>query len=201
MGNIEKFNYIAERYDNKVRIEIAKIISEEIRRHLPDGEKKHAIDYGCGTGLVGMNLLDTFDSVLFIDASSNMIKQVEQKIEQMQIKTAETLCCDFETGCLTDIHADCLIVAQTLLHIKNVDFILSRFYDVLNKGGRLFIIDFDKNEEIVSDEVHNGFVQAQLIEATKKAGFKKSWADTFYKGKKIFMDRDASLFILEAVKQ
>lgn len=200
MGNIDKFDCIADRYDTAERTEIAKIISDEIRCHVTDGKEKSAIDYGCGTGLVGMNLFDVFRSIFFIDASPNMIYQVGQKIERMRIKTAQTLCCDFETGCLPEIRSDYVIVAQTLLHIKNVDLILSRLYDVLNKGGRLLVIDFDKNDEVVSDEVHNGFVQEQLIETAKRAGFTEARAHTFYRGEKIFMGKDASLFILVAEK-
>jgi len=63
------------------------------------------------------------------------------------------------------------------------------------------IIDFDKNEDIISDEVHNGFEQEELIESTKRAGFAKASVCTFYRGKKLFMGKDSSLFILDAEKQ
>lgn len=56
MGNIEKFDCIASQYDTFDRIEVAKIIADTIRTYVIDGKGKSAIDYGCGTGLVGMQL-------------------------------------------------------------------------------------------------------------------------------------------------
>ena len=41
---------------------------------------KSAIDFGCGTDLVGMNLLNEFESMLFMDTSENMLDIVERKI-------------------------------------------------------------------------------------------------------------------------
>ena len=71
---------------------------------------------------------------------------------------------------------------------------------MLNKAGRLFVVDFDKNETVVSDRVHNGFDQSKLIEEVRAVGFTEAKARTFYRGKELFMGKDASLFILEAQK-
>ena len=201
MGNIAKFDSIASRYDGPERIAIATIIADTIRTHVVDGKAKSAIDYGCGTGLVGMQMLDDFHSVLFIDASSNMIEQVKQKLEQVSSETVKALCRDLVTEDPSDLHADTIIMAQTLLHIKEVELVLSRLYDVLNDGGHLLIVDFDKNDAIVSDEVHNGFEHAALIDVLKRIGFRHSEAKTFYHGSKMFMNQDASLFILDAKKE
>lgn len=200
MGNIEKFNYIANQYDTPERVAIAKIIADTIRAYVQNGKEKDAIDYGCGTGLIGIQLLNDFQSMLFIDASSNMIEQVKQKIDQLNINNATMLCCDFETQSSTDLRADYVIVVQTLLHIKEIEPVLSQLYHVLNKGGHLLIVDFDKNDSVVSDDVHNGFEQGFLINTMKKLGFTNVNAETFYHGNKLFMNRDASLFIMDAMK-
>ncbi|MCU6396829.1 class I SAM-dependent methyltransferase, partial [Enterobacter quasiroggenkampii] len=101
-------------------------------------------------------------SMLFLDTSQNMINQVNQKISEFNIKNVETLCFDFEKEGQWDLHADYIFMAQVLLHINDVELVLSRLYDVLNPGGHLLIVDFNKNEEIVSDMVHNGFDQVKL---------------------------------------
>jgi ubiquinone/menaquinone biosynthesis C-methylase UbiE len=64
MGNTDKFEMIANVYDTPERIQIAKISSDAIREYLVDTKSKNAIDFGCGTGLVGMNLLNNFSSIL-----------------------------------------------------------------------------------------------------------------------------------------
>ncbi len=75
-----------------------------------------------------------------------------------------------------------------------------RFYNLLQEGGSLLIIDYDKTEEVVSNDVHNGFEQQELVDAVKKAGFSNVSLYTFYKDKKLFMGKDATLFILSAKK-
>lgn len=200
MGNTDKFEMIANVYDTPERIKIAKVSSDVIREYLFDTKSKNAIDFGCGTGLVGMDLLDQFSSILFLDTSQKMINQIKQKVSDLNIKNADTVCFDFEKGNLSDLHADYIFMAQVLLHISDVELVLSRLYDVLNEGGHLLIIDFNKNEQIVSDIVHNGFDQAELADIMTDMGYKNVQSKTFYTGSKIFMGNDASMFILDSQK-
>ncbi|HYE11880.1 MAG TPA: class I SAM-dependent methyltransferase [Patescibacteria group bacterium] len=200
MGNTDKFEMIANIYDTSERVQIAKASSDAIRKYLVEAKSKDAIDFGCGTGLVGMDLLNEFKSILFLDTSQNMINQVKQKIFDANIHNASTLCFDFETANLSGIRADYIFMAQVLLHINDVELILSRLYDILNFEGHLIIVDFNKNNDIVSDMVHNGFDQDKLLDIMLKIGYKDIQSKTFYFGSKIFMGHDASLFILDSKK-
>ncbi len=200
MGNTDKFEMIANTYDTSGRIQIAKVSSDAIREYLIDAKSKNAIDFGCGTGLVGMNLLNDFKSILFLDTSQNMINQIKQKISSSNIQNVATLCFDFEKDSLSDLHTDYIFMAQVLLHINDVELVLSRLYEVLKESGHLLIVDFDKNEKIDSDMVHNGFDQIELTEIMTKIGYRDIQSKTFYTGSKIFMGHDASLFILDSQK-
>lgn len=200
MGNTDKFEMIANVYDTPERVEIAKISSEAIREYLVDSKNKNAIDFGCGTGLVGMNLMNDFKSILFLDTSQKMINQVNQKLSYYNIENADTLCFDFEKDSLMDLHTDYIFMAQVLLHIKEFKSVLLKLYDVLNPGGHLIIIDFNKNDEIDSDMVHSGFEQEMLTDVMLDIGFKNIQSKTFYYGDKIFMNHNASLFILDSEK-
>ncbi|KRE97741.1 methyltransferase type 12 [Paenibacillus sp. Soil766] len=200
MGNTDKFEMIANVYDTPERIHIAKVSSDAIREYVVDAKSKHAIDFGCGTGLVGMNLLNEFKSMLFLDTSPNMIHQLKQKISDLHIQNADTLCFDFEKEGLSDLHVDYIFMAQVLLHIPDVEFVLSRLFDVLNEGGHVVIVDFDKNENVVSDLVHNGFNQEKLTDMMTRIGFRNIQSKTFYQGSNIFMGQDASMFVLDSQK-
>ncbi len=200
MGNTDKFEMIANIYDTPERIQIAKVSSEAIRDYLVDAKSKNAIDFGCGTGLVGMNLLDEFNSMLFLDTSQNMVNQIKQKVTNFNIQNVDTLCFDMEKETITDLHADYIFMAQVLLHIQDVELVLSRLFDVLEEGGHLLIVDFNKNENIVSDIVHNGFNPEELADIMTKIGYRDIQFKTFYKGNKIFMGQDASMFILDSKK-
>ena len=200
MGNTDKFEMIANKYDTPERIQIAKVSSDAIRNYLVDATNKNAIDFGCGTGLVGMNLLNEFNSVLFLDTSQKMINQIDQKITEFNIQNVDTLCFDIEKESPVDLHADYIFMAQVLLHIHDVELVLSRLFDVLNVGGHLLIVDFNKNEKVVSDIVHNGFNPEELTDIMTKIGYRDTQSNTFYEGSKIFMGHDASMFILDSKK-
>ncbi|WP_245622881.1 class I SAM-dependent methyltransferase [Lysinibacillus contaminans] len=200
IGNTDKFEMIANIYDTPERIQIAKLSSDAIHNFLVDAKSKDAIDFGCGTGLVGMNLLNEFNSMLFLDTSQNMINQINQKITDFNIQNVDTLCFDIEKESLSDIHvqADYIFMSQVLLHIHDVELVLSRLFDVLNEGGHLLIVDFNKNEKIVSDIVHNGFNPEDLSDIMTKIGYSDIQFETFYTGSKIFMGHDSSMFILDS---
>lgn len=200
MGNTDKFEKIANVYDTPDRVEIAKVSSAAIGDYLVDSKAKSAIDFGCGTGLVGMNLLSEFNSMLFIDSSQNMINQIKQKITDSNIQNADVLCFDIEKEILSDVHADYIFMAQVLLHVPDVELVLSRLLNVLNDGGHLLIVDFIKNESISSDLVHNGFHPEELANVMTRIGYTDIQFKTFYSRSKIFMGHDASMFILDSKK-
>ena len=200
MGNTEIFERMAAGYDTPERIRIASLAADAIRRHAADAKDKAAVDFGCGTGLVGMNLLEDFRRLLFLDSSPNMIARIRQKITEFQIPNADTLCLDLEQETGAELKADYIFMAQVLLHIPEIEPVLTRLYEALPPGGHLLVVDFDKNDNIVSDMVHNGFDQGQLISLMKHIGFTEVKAETFYTGKQIFMNQDASMFILDAHK-
>ncbi|MFD2615301.1 class I SAM-dependent methyltransferase [Paenibacillus gansuensis] len=200
MGNTDKFELIANMYDTSERIQIAKVASEAIRSYLIDTKGKNAVDFGCGTGLVGLNLVNEFNAMIFLDTSESMMNQVKKKIADLDIQNADTLCFDFEKESQSGLDTDYIFMAQVLLHIHDVESVLSRLFKVLNEGGHLLIVDFDKNEEVASEIVHNGFIQAELKDLMMKIGYKDIQSRTFYTGSKIFMGRDASMFVLDARK-
>lgn len=200
VGNIDKFEMIAKSYDTPERIRMAKISSDAIREYIVDAKSKKAADFGCGTGLVGLNLLNEFHSMLFLDASPNMISQIKQKTFDLHIQHADTLCINVEKDRLPDLGMDYIFMAQVLLHINDVELVLSKLYDALNEGGHLLIVDFNKNENVVSNVVHNGFSQAELADRMRSIGYKDIQSKTFFTGRKLFMGHDASMFILSSSK-
>lgn len=200
MGNIELFDQMASRYDTEERVQVARRIAATIRQRVGDGKGKRALDYGCGTGLVGLELAGLFDSLLLVDAAEGMVRQAQYKIEAAGLQGISAQCWDLAAETAPPIRVDYVVLAQVLLHIPEVPAMLSHLYDLLNEDGHLLIVDFNKDECIVSDKVHNGFDQAALIHQVKAAGFTRAEAATFYHGERLFMGKDASLFLLDAIR-
>jgi len=92
------------------------------------------------------------------------------------------------------------VMSLVLLHIPDTKKILQELFNILNSGGKLIIIDFDKNDEINHPKVHNGFSHEELKRGLTEVGFKSNEIKTFYHGNRIFMKQDASMFISISIK-
>lgn len=193
------FDQIAKKYDSKQQIELAEIIIEEVRPKLQDSKTKTLIDYGSGTGLIGLKLTDLVDSVVLVDSSKQMLEIAEDKISRMQTTNANVVCSDF-TKETPNFKADIILVSLVLLHIPDTKEILQKLFNILNDGGELIIIDFDENDNVSHPKVHSGFSHEELKKMLSDTGFKSTTINTFYQGRRIFMNQDAAMFISHSIK-
>lgn len=193
------FDQIAKKYDTKERRELAKIIVNEIKSELKNCKDKSLLDYGSGTGLVGLQLSPLVDKLLLMDSAEQMLEIAREKITRANMKNAEVIYSDF-TKTTPNLKADIIVGSLVLLHIPDLKDILGHFFSVLNTNGKLIIVDFDKNEKINHPKVHNGFNQMDLKTLLTAVGFRKIENRTFYHGKNIFMNHDASLMISTSLK-
>ncbi|ASN05428.1 class I SAM-dependent methyltransferase [Virgibacillus necropolis] len=193
------FEQMAKKYDTEERIELAKVIVKEVRPELRDSKSKSLIDYGSGTGLIGLELSDLMDSVLLVDSSKQMLDVAKEKISRKGIKNTTVTYADF-TEETTKLKADIVLMSLVLLHIPDTKKILQELFNVLNNGGKLIIIDFDKNDKVNHPKVHNGFSHESLKKILSEVGFKSIKIKTFYRGNRIFVNQDASMFIASSIK-
>lgn len=197
--NEKIFNEIAKRYDNEERRQLAGIILNELKQHLGDTEGKVLLDYGAGTGLLGLALADSFQKVHLVDASSEMVKVLNEKVKLENIENAET----HEMNLLesdTVIKSDVIIMSLVLLHVKDHQKLIQKLYDTLADSGEAYIVDFDKNHEVTHPKVTNGFTHENLKGMMENAGFKNVKIKNFYEGREIFVKTDATVLIASADK-
>lgn len=193
------FEQMAQRYDTEDRMELAKVIVKEVRPELQNCHSKSLIDYGSGTGLVSLELTDLVDSILLVDSSRQMLDVANAKISHKGVTNTKVLYSDF-TQETPELKADIVLLSLVLLHIPDTIKILQELFDILNHGGKLLIIDFDKNDKINHPKVHNGFSHEDLKEKLSEVGFKSINFKTFHHGNRIFMNQDASMFISSSIK-
>lgn len=200
MGNTEQFEKMASRYDNSDRIHTAKVAADAIREVMGDTKGKTAMDFGCGTGLLGLNFMDEFDSVLFVDTSANMLEQVNHKIKANNLTKAVTLKLNLEEETPAQVKVDYIMMSQVLLHIKDYQSVLRKLYDILNPSGQLIIIDYNWNEAVQTDLIHPGFDQTVLKSDLAKIGFKHIDSKTIPSENALLMGQAASLFRMNGQK-
>ena len=203
---MENFDLMARDFDTDKRIIRAKVIANEIRGHILAGGKS-AIEFGCGTGLVGLQLADCFKTLLLIDSSVEMVCQVERKLEGLNNPAVSTLCCDLLEDVPENLRVDFIFSSLVLHHIPDTKAILRRFHAMLNDGGHLLIVDIGEDDgsfhaKYPDFDGHDGFSHFALTELALKAGFSLVNIETFYHDSKVFngMESPYSLFILDAAK-
>src|SRR5699024_2312895 len=89
------FEQMAKRYDTEDRIELAKVITKEVKLELQNSKSKSLLDYGSETGLISIQLSDLVDSMLLVDSSKQMLDIVETKITNKNIENSRVLQADF----------------------------------------------------------------------------------------------------------
>lgn len=204
---MENFDSLAKDFDTNKRIERSKIIANKIREHILHSKINTAIEYGCGTGLIGIELAPLFQSLLLVDSSQGMIDQVNKKITDLHLDNTSAICQDFMISRDHILKVDCIFMSLVLHHIEDTVKIITHIKDLLNEGGHLLIVDLNEDDGSFHSEHpdfngHNGFNQAELINLIQRVGFSKSEAETFYYGNKEYQNKfiQYSLFILNAKK-
>ncbi|EMJ89144.1 class I SAM-dependent methyltransferase [Leptospira meyeri] len=193
------FDQLANQYDTTERKELAKDIASAVQVECKESQSKTLFDYGCGTGLVGLTLTSLVERVVFIDSSEPMLGIVREKIKRLNVHNAEVIHSNFLQNSKTK-KADILLVSLVLLHIPDTKKILEFFYEILKPQGKLIIVDFDQNEKVSHPKVHSGFDQNALMVLLKKNGFQSVSSSIILKKKKVFMNEDASIFLMVAKK-
>ena len=181
------FDLLAKEYDTLRRVDRAASISDIIIKHIINGKNKSAMEYGCGTGLVGMRIASTVESLMFVDSSPEMIKQVSTKIKDQCIENASARSQDIVVSSANLPNFDYIFMSLVLHHIIDTELIFMRLHSLLNKGGHLLIVDLDEEDgkfhaEYADFDGHNGFSQIELIALSKGIGFYKAESETFYYG-------------------
>ncbi|WP_432355412.1 class I SAM-dependent methyltransferase [Sporosarcina sp. A2] len=185
--------------ETEKRMELAKVIVGEVRPVLRGSESKTLLDYGSGAGLISLELSDLVDSILLVDSSKQVLEVATDKIIEKGITNSKVLYSDF-TQDTPELKADIVLLSLVLLHIPDTKIILQKLFSILNDKGKLIIIDFDKNDKVNHPKIHNGFLHNELKNILSEVGFKSTKIKTFYYGKQIFANQDASMFISNSIK-
>ena len=94
------------------------------------------MDFGCGTGIVGLNLINNVKKVVFLDPSKGMIKQVQKAILKKNIHNYEIL--EGDINKYKGDKLDLILVANVFHHIEDINYIINKFFKYIKKRGKSF---------------------------------------------------------------
>jgi len=149
-----RFDKEANLWDEKPRrVELAKAVANYAQK---DCYNKKVLDFGCGTGLVSLEL--DAKEILGVDLSCEMVKIFNKKAQILGIN-AKAICEDVKN--IND-KFDTIVSNMVFHHIENVNEMLKLLTQKLNKSGKIIISDLYKEDGTFHDKgnddvAHFGF--------------------------------------------
>jgi len=195
------FNQLANKWDTDYRINRARIISNKIKSVSDLKGNESALEFGCGTGLIGLNLMSSFSSLDFFDTSDEMLKILNLKLANIQVNNISHLYNELDN--ISDSKYDFIFCSMAFHHIKDLNPVINKIHHLLRENGQLCLVELNSDDgSFHRDEIgfdgHNGFDPAILSNQFERMGFSKTYEETFFRDvrEKSNIKFEYSLFIL-----
>lgn len=137
------FNIDANKWDTKDKVERAHFLANKMKEELTKNRELDILDFGCGTGLLGLEFLDYSKSLLGIDNSSGMLEVFDEKTKNL--KGVSSLNINLEKEELNK-KFDLIISSMTFHHLDRPSAVLEMFSSMLKKEGKILIIDLETED-------------------------------------------------------
>jgi len=196
--------------DNPMRIALMRAVGETILREARPTNDMDVLDYGCGTGLVGLYLLPQVHSVTGADNSAGMLEVLRKKIEDGGLDNMRTMRLDLEHDPVPAGRYHLVVSSMALHHIAGTEGVLGAFHQMLHPQGFLCIADLDTEPgvfhtpDVAASVHHHGFDRAELKRRLAGIGFcdaRDVTAHTLRKPVESGGERDFPVFLIVARKQ
>jgi ubiquinone/menaquinone biosynthesis C-methylase UbiE len=170
------FNKEAATWDEvPARVKLAKDIGAAVTDEIVLTSNMDVLDFGCGTGLLTLQLQPIVHSLTGVDSSHGMIDVLKAKIDRQNLPNIKTQYLDTEKGDILEGTYHLIVSGMTLHHIKEIRPLLDQFYRILTPSGYLCIADLDLDDGKFHDNnnglFHFGFDRALLRQDFTEAGF------------------------------
>lgn len=190
MNKERDFDLAALSWDEEPRrVRLARNVTGAIIETLCPDRTMDVLDFGCGTGLVTLQLHPLVRHIVGVDSSQGMLSVLDQKIRERAITNVDTLWCNSDMDKLLADRFHLVISSMTLHHVPEPAKLFTRFFDLLVPGGTIGIADLDAEDGNFHDNpagvYHHGFHREGLTALLMKTGFvnfKAMTADVIVKG-------------------
>ena len=200
------FDRVAADWDSEPRrVVLMRSIAEKIVRVVPLDREMDLLDYGCGTGLLGLFLLPYVGTVTGADNSPGMLAELQRKIAAGGVESIRAIQLDLERDPVPCARYHLIVSGMALHHIADTDTVLRAFHTLLHPGGMLCLADLDTEPGIFHpaemDSVvhHHGFDRAEIKRKLLSSGFSEltdATAIRFFKPVAGRQDYEFSVFLI-----
>jgi len=198
------FNNAARSWDsNNIHAQRSEAIAKNLLARIEIKPEMKALEFGAGTGILSFMLADRFSSITMMDAASEMVAVMQEKVEASPSKNLHTVLFDLTKQRYDVADFDCVFTQMALHHVADTQDILNRFFKLLGKGGYLVVADLfaeDGSFHGAGFDGHNGFDAVELEEMMKKAGFQNVQTETCFTMQKMTPEgmKDFPIFLMIA---
>jgi 2-polyprenyl-3-methyl-5-hydroxy-6-metoxy-1,4-benzoquinol methylase len=152
----------------------ARTVAEAIAAAVPMTAETTALDYGCGTGLLGLVLQPRLAHLTLADSSEGMLDVLRQKIASNGLHNVRPMRLDLVIDPLPEERFDLVMSLLTLHHVSDTQALLRSFHALLRAPGTLCVADLDREDGSFhgpGQDVHHGFERAVIATEMQQAGF------------------------------
>jgi ubiquinone/menaquinone biosynthesis C-methylase UbiE len=187
-NSTEKFNREALEWDNKPERQLlARAVAQAIITAVKPDSRMNALEIGCGTGLVSMEIAPLVNHLTAIDTSPEMLGVLNHKIRNAGTTNIETICLDLASlsqNIEPDKKFDLIYCSMTLHHIDDTGTFIGSMAGHLTSGGVIAIADLDQEDGTFHDDpqekVHHGFNRSYLDAVFQNNGLQVNSFETAY---------------------
>ncbi len=187
---------------------LADLFSAELDKIVPDHSGLAILEFGCGTGLVGLRYAEKAASLNMVDASPAMLDVLRTKAEARasHVTVHEGTLSMLVGQAVAPESADWIISNMALHHVKDIPALIGELHRLIKPGGRVTIgeLETEPGTFHAPDVVpHNGFDPYELSRLFEKGGFTPNKTHTFLTMPREDNDgvtRSYSAFILDATR-
>ncbi|HZA52261.1 MAG TPA: metalloregulator ArsR/SmtB family transcription factor [Myxococcaceae bacterium] len=135
------------------------------------------VDFGCGTGVLTVEIARWAKRVVAIDANSEVLAKAKERAQRAGVGNVTFLREDLHRLSLPDGRKDLVVISQSLHHVEDPGTVLSEAGRILKGGGRLVLLELMPHDERwVRERLghrHLGFDPEMLRGLLKDVGFGK----------------------------
>jgi ubiquinone/menaquinone biosynthesis C-methylase UbiE len=157
------------------RVKLANDVAGAITKQITLTSDMDVLDFGCGTGLLTLQLQPLVHSITGADSSDGMLAVFKKKIAGRNLTNAKALLLDLDKGDALSGNYHLIVSNMTLHHIRETRTLLGQFHQVTTPAGYLCVTDLDpENGRFHEDNTgvfHFGFDRETLRRNFMDAGF------------------------------
>jgi len=200
------FDARAQSWDNNpMHWDRSEAIATRLLQMVPVNPTMNALEFGAGTGILSSMLSPFFSTITMVDQSIEMVRMMQQKVQDRKYSNLIPLHLDVEQDSL-DTQYDLVFSQMVFHHLHDIHSTIHKLREILLPGGYLAIADlYPEDGSFHGPEFkgHHGFEPDELGDWLKSNGFSSVDTKPCFTVHKIIGDtpRKFPMFLMVAQKQ